>query len=174
MVRVRTRGDASVVRSALSTESVRLVESGPADCLVDAGPLSGDEPKLNVADVLHVLLYDPAEPAVAARALENDADHCVPVTGTDDTSLVRAAIEQAADGTGAADQPGRINDELLRAALDELQDVFFLFDDEGEFTAWNARLSEVTGHSDTEIARMNPTDFVALDDREAVCAAITG
>ena len=171
-VRVRVRGDASVVRSALSADGVRLVGSGPADCLVDAGPLSGDEPEPDVADALHVLLYDPAEPAVAARALENGADHCVPVTGIDDAPLVRAAIEGATDGTGAVDQPDRIDDELLRAALDELQDVFFLFDDEGEFTAWNARLSEVTGYSDAEIARMNPTDFVAPDDREAVRAAI--
>ena len=163
------------VKSALSAAEIRLVESEPADCLVDAGPLAGDEPERDAADASHVLLYDPAEPAVAARALEHGADYCVPVTGSDDAPLVRAAVERAVDrtgGTGEVDQPGRIDDSLLRTALDELQDVFFLFDDAGGFVTWNARLPEVTGYSDAEIARMDPTDLIAPDDREAVRAAI--
>ena len=71
--------------------------------------------------------------------------------------------------------PGPLDDRqtLIQEALDELADVFFLFDTDLQFLAWNRTLSEVTGYSDEEVASMVPTDFVADEDEASIAAAIS-
>lgn len=170
-VRVLLRGDAEEVADALAGDGLELVDTEPVDCLVDAGPLSDEEPVTGGAGVPLVVLYDPAEPSVASRALDRGVARCVPVTGADgDGDLVRRTVERAVD---TPEDPARVADaDLLREGIDELHDVFFLFDHELRFRAWNARLGDVTGYTDDEIAEMEPTDFVVPEDREAVTAAI--
>lgn len=169
--RVLVRGDAEGIAEALDGDGLRVVNAEPVDCVVDAGPLAGVEPLDGGVGVPRVVLYDPAEPAVATRALADGAARVVAVTGTEgDAALVRAAVERAVDTDG---EPSRVADaDLLRDGIDELSDVFFLFDHELRFRAWNARLSEVTGYEDSEIEGMEPTDFIAPADREAVTRAI--
>jgi PAS domain S-box-containing protein len=53
-----------------------------------------------------------------------------------------------------------------------LPDVFYAFDEAGNFLRWNDRLAEVTGYTDEEIASMHPADFVAEEDRETVLDAV--
>jgi len=53
-----------------------------------------------------------------------------------------------------------------------LPDVFYAFDEQGEFLRWNGQLREVTGYTDEEIASMHPTEFIAADDQEEVITAI--
>ena len=61
---------------------------------------------------------------------------------------------------------------FIDAALDTLPDIFLIFDQEGRFLRWNARVLEVTGYAAADFARMHPLDF--FDDRDAarVAAAI--
>jgi PAS domain S-box-containing protein len=169
--RVLVRGDAEGLTDALDGDGLRVVDGEPVDCVVDAGPLDGLEPLEGGVGVPRVVLYDPADPAVATRALELGAARVVAVTGApEDAALVRAAVERAVDTDG---EPSRVADaDLLRDGIDELSDVFFLFDQDLRFRAWNARLAEVTGYEDSEIEGMEPTDFIAPDDREAVTRAI--
>ncbi|WP_224447125.1 bacterio-opsin activator domain-containing protein [Haloprofundus salilacus] len=61
---------------------------------------------------------------------------------------------------------------LLDSAIDTLNDVFFLFDLDGQFLRWNSRLREVTGYDDDEIEQMAPLDFVAPEDEAAISEAI--
>ncbi|KTG10039.1 hypothetical protein AUR64_10580 [Haloprofundus marisrubri] len=61
---------------------------------------------------------------------------------------------------------------LLDSAIDTLNDVFFLFDLDGQFLQWNERLRDVTGYSDDEIEQMVPLDFVAPEDHAAISEAI--
>lgn len=53
-----------------------------------------------------------------------------------------------------------------------LPDVFYAFDEHGQFLRWNDRFKEVTGYSDEEIEAMQPTEFIAPEDREQVVSAI--
>ncbi|HMK59890.1 MAG TPA: PAS domain S-box protein [Dissulfurispiraceae bacterium] len=61
---------------------------------------------------------------------------------------------------------------FTESALNILRDVFYVFDLNGRFLRWNKALSECTGFSDEEIARMKPTDFFAKDEHQAVINAI--
>ncbi len=62
---------------------------------------------------------------------------------------------------------------LLDAALDALDDVFYVLDDTGErLVRWNDRLTEVTGRSDAELASVAVTDLFVPDDRDAVTRTI--
>ncbi len=169
--RVLVRGDVEGMADALDGDGLRVVGAEPVDCVVDAGPLPGLSPIGDSVGVPRVVVYDPADPAVATRALESGAARVVAVTDTAaDAELVRAAVERAVDTDG---EPSRVADaDLLRDGIDELSDVFFLFDRDLRFRAWNARLAEVTGYNDAEIERMEPTDFIAPDDRETVTRAI--
>jgi PAS domain S-box-containing protein len=53
-----------------------------------------------------------------------------------------------------------------------LPDVFYAFDEHGEFLRWNDRLTEVTGYADEEIVSMHPAEFITPDDRDEVVTAI--
>ncbi|ADB60259.1 putative PAS/PAC sensor protein [Haloterrigena turkmenica DSM 5511] len=51
-------------------------------------------------------------------------------------------------------------------------DVVYAFDAEGTFLKWNDRVPEVTGYAESELAEMEPLEFVAPDHRERVADAL--
>jgi len=53
-----------------------------------------------------------------------------------------------------------------------LPDVFYAFDQHGNFLRWNDRFEEVTGYTSEEIETMQPTEFIAPADQETVVEAI--
>lgn len=61
---------------------------------------------------------------------------------------------------------------VLAAAVETLDDVFYVYDTDGRLAYWNARLNELFGLTDGELSGMDPTEFFVADDREAVEAAI--
>ncbi|MFC6837403.1 bacterio-opsin activator domain-containing protein [Halomarina ordinaria] len=138
-----------------------------ADCLLDAGPLR-DRPVVEGAAVSpHVVLYE--SPETPPRALAAGADRCVHLTGdaSADAATVAAVVRSALTG----DPPSR-RETLVRESVDALADVFFLFDTDMRFLAWNRRLITVTGYDASEVVTMEPTDFVADEDEAAIAAAI--
>ncbi|MGO9614510.1 MAG: PAS domain S-box protein, partial [Dissulfurispiraceae bacterium] len=68
----------------------------------------------------------------------------------------------------------KLNEEktFTENALNNLEDMFIVFDLEGRFLRWNKTMSAVTGYSDREIASMKPADFVRNDDMERLSKAI--
>lgn len=58
--------------------------------------------------------------------------------------------------------------ELLRDAVDELDDLFYIFSPDGKFREWNDALLEVTGYEDEQIDAMHPTKLFSGDDQEAI------
>ncbi len=50
--------------------------------------------------------------------------------------------------------------------------VLYVFDDHGTFLRWNRNLEIITGRSGEEIARLQPLELIAPQDREAVQASI--
>lgn len=71
----------------------------------------------------------------------------------------------------------RITDELreervfIDQALDALEDVFYVFDKDGEIRRWNSKLSSVTGYRDEEIDEMAVANFVPPDEQERILSA---
>ncbi len=54
---------------------------------------------------------------------------------------------------------------VLASALDDLGDVFYVFDSDGGLQRWNDRFAEVAGYTDDELAGMTLDEFVAEVDR---------
>ncbi|MFP9060727.1 PAS domain S-box protein [Natrialbaceae archaeon A-chndr2] len=73
----------------------------------------------------------------------------------------------------------RITDELreervfIDQALDALDDVFYVFDRDGEIRRWNSKLSSVTGYRDEEIDEMSVADFVPPEEQERILSAFS-
>jgi len=61
---------------------------------------------------------------------------------------------------------------LTESIFVALPDVFYAFDEHGQFFRWNDRLSEVTGYSDEEIKSMHPAEFFPPEDRATIYEAI--
>ncbi|MDO8726484.1 MAG: PAS domain-containing protein [Candidatus Methanoperedens sp.] len=61
---------------------------------------------------------------------------------------------------------------FTEAALNSLQDVFYVFDLNGRFLRWNKSLSAVTGYSDKEISTKKPADFFLGEDVQSISNAI--
>jgi PAS domain S-box-containing protein len=72
------------------------------------------------------------------------------------------------------DQTEELREEraLTESIFVALPDVFYAFDERGQFFRWNDKLSEVTGYSDEEIASMHPAEFFPPEDRETIYEAI--
>jgi rsbT co-antagonist protein RsbR len=58
--------------------------------------------------------------------------------------------------------------DLIASAIDELDDIFYVFTPDGEYIEWNDQLSTVTGYSDGELDDKEPNDLFTGDDRSAV------
>lgn len=54
--------------------------------------------------------------------------------------------------------------DRVGAALDAIDDVFYLFDTDQRLVAWNRTFADVTGYGDAELHGMHPTDFVREQD----------
>ena len=65
-----------------------------------------------------------------------------------------------------------ISAEALEGSIDALEDLFYVFSDDGTFVEWNAKFATVTGYSDDELSDLKPTDIVSEAEREVVEDAI--
>ncbi|MFC7156512.1 bacterio-opsin activator domain-containing protein [Halomarina halobia] len=163
--------DERLRRSLRHDHGIVTVETTDAadapDCLLDATPLAQGGLASDGSVRPHVALYEAA--GAPAEVLSSGADRCVHLSGDAEADAAAvAAVVRSALGR----ERGTRRDALLREAIDELADVFFLFDTELRFIAWNRRVSEVTKYDDDEIAAMRPADLVAVEDVVAVSAAI--
>ena len=152
---------------------------GDVDCVIggpglaeSSGLASLEAVRSMRPDVPITLFY--TEEAIAAHALEAGADHCI-------RHDERRAAAQAAHVAVVlrqelqrrqAERAMESESAFVRGALDALDDIFFVFNLDGEFVHWNETVTEVTGYTDAEVAAMAPTDFVADEDVESITAAI--
>ena len=72
----------------------------------------------------------------------------------------------------------KIEDELRRErdfiknAIDELRDIFYVIDEDGNLERWNSQLAVATGYDDDSLASMTAFDFVPPADEQPVRDAI--
>ncbi|MHB9286367.1 PAS domain-containing protein [Halobacteriales archaeon Cl-PHB] len=74
--------------------------------------------------------------------------------------------------TGAPTWEPNLDPEEVAYVLDELCDVFYVFDEEGTFRYWNETVCNVTGYDDETIATSSPTTFFHHEDAGTVSEAI--
>lgn len=63
-------------------------------------------------------------------------------------------------------------DNLLRVAVDKVDDLFFVFSPEGTYLEWNAAVPAVTGYDDEELSELHPTDLVTEGYRTQIADAM--
>jgi PAS domain S-box-containing protein len=61
---------------------------------------------------------------------------------------------------------------FIKAALDSLPGLFYLFDKNGKFLRWNTNFEKISGYTAAEISRMSPLDFFETPERELVAETI--
>lgn len=64
---------------------------------------------------------------------------------------------------------GSLNKSVL---LDDLDDLFFVFDEGGTCLEWNRAAVDVTGYADEELASMTPAEFFEGDDVDRILDAV--
>ncbi|WP_265108226.1 PAS domain S-box protein [Halosolutus halophilus] len=62
--------------------------------------------------------------------------------------------------------------EHTNNVLDAIDDVFYVLDEDGHLQRWNESLSEATGYTDEEIAKMHAQDFFDEHARDRIAEAI--
>jgi len=94
-----------------------------------------------------------------------------------DDTLVDLSRTLAKHATTALKRVNRTEQLRKERALTEsifaaLPDMFYAFDQHGQFFRWNDRLSEVTGYADEEIESMHPAEFFPTEERETISKSI--
>jgi PAS domain S-box-containing protein len=62
--------------------------------------------------------------------------------------------------------------QFVEAALDALQDLFYVIDADGRLLRWNEAATEVTGYADAELASMDVTELFAEADTPRILASV--
>ena len=65
-----------------------------------------------------------------------------------------------------------MDEDLISTGLDELEDIFYIFNPEGDFIEWNEQLPSVSGYSAEELDSMEPTELFTGDDQDAIEDAV--
>lgn len=108
------------------------------------------------------------------RLTNGDSDVELP---TDRDGEIGRLSEALAEFTRQAHQGEREREleryrEYTDDILDAIDDVFYVFDEQGTLLRWNEALPEATGYTSEEIDEMSPLDFFAEDEQDRIAAAI--
>ena len=107
-------------------------------------------------------------------ALVDDVE-TLPLTGDSLSTRLSTLLERRALSTElAAEKHRELREQqaFTEATVEALPDLFYAFDLEGSLQRWNARVSEVTGYTESELEGMHTLDFLPDPDRERVAAQI--
>lgn len=104
-----------------------------------------------------------AEELALLQSVANDLSHAL------DTF---AHIERQRARDAAAELVVRREMEFSAALIHSTPGTLCVFNRDGRYLRWNHRLVEVSGYRDEEIARMDPLEFFAPQDRERIRARI--
>jgi len=83
---------------------------------------------------------------------------------------VNAVVNNFRDITAQKEAENKIilEKELSASIINSLPGIFYLFDDTGKYLHWNRNFEKVSGYSPEEINKMQPLDFIDIDERELV------
>jgi PAS domain S-box-containing protein len=92
----------------------------------------------------------------------------------DETGDVTLLIPEGRDITEIKEREDDLREAqaFVESMLGAVPDIFYAYDDEGNFVRWNERFADVTGYDDDEIAELEPLDFVPDDETAAIAETI--
>ena len=166
-------GDSFGVQGAGTASAAReILLEGRTDCLV----VAHDPPERDVLDLLDaasgvpVVLYATPDGSLFEATAGRVAGF-IERTGKPRVAELAAAIEAAV----ATESPaGSVPDlAVIGEAVDAIDDVFYVYDETGGLTHWNARLNHLFGLTDAELQGMHATEFFLPADHEAIAAGVT-
>ncbi|GAB3416719.1 hypothetical protein GCM10027435_14490 [Haloparvum alkalitolerans] len=145
-------GEVGATLAAGASHATRLPSGGSSDA-ADGPPAAA--------------LRDAADEVAAAFDALADAP------GTDTGEADTAAVPRGEGSTTAFENGASTAfDEFLPAVADRLSDLLYVYEPDGTMLSWNDRLVAVTGYDPDEIATMEPTSFIAPEDRDRIATAI--
>ncbi|TVP43452.1 MAG: PAS domain S-box protein, partial [Mongoliibacter sp.] len=62
----------------------------------------------------------------------------------------------------------RLDSLLIENLIDNLQEVFFLFNQKGKMILWNNKVNQVTGYNNAEIIKLRPLDFFPKEEQKKI------
>ena len=170
----------------------------PAAATPESDALVGDPPTYHEGEGLSWAAFEAREPRVYADVSERSerynpgtvvrsemilplGEHGVLNVGSTDVdafddadvSLARvlAANTEAALTRADREDQLRTQRELVEASLDALDDVFCVFDADGELVRWNDGVLEATGYTEAELDGRRLPECLAPEDRDRIASA---
>ncbi|WP_436903582.1 PAS domain S-box protein [Halovenus halobia] len=88
--------------------------------------------------------------------------------------VTRSLADHTTTALKRVEQTRELREEraLTESIFAALPDVFYAFDEQGNFFRWNDQFAAVTGYSDADIESMHPAEFFVPDERETIYNAI--
>lgn len=93
---------------------------------------------------------------------------------TDESGTVRRIAGFCRDVTEKKERERALREEreFTEQSLNALDDLFYVYDTDENILHWNDRISEVSGYSDEEIAKMAPKDFFPESSHQEISDVI--
>ena len=95
-----------------------------------------------------------------------------PVFDAEGRLLRYFAIERDISERKAAESALSANHDFVTKVIESLPGVFYLIDQESRFVLWNRNFERVTGRSAESMAKANPLDLFAGNERQTIADAI--
>jgi PAS domain S-box-containing protein len=181
----RVAEDISVVSAHRGQDGFEALDDS-VDCVVcdyDLPGLTGIEVLETIRearpDLPFILFTGKGSEEVASDAISSGVtDYLRKGGGSDQFEVLENRIRNAVEARRAEKELGHRKQALARErsfidqALDTLEDVFYVVNEDGSLRRWNDRLLEVTGYTDEEIADMHVGDFFPDEHRRRAMAAV--
>ncbi|MEZ3165000.1 PAS domain S-box protein [Halorubrum sp. RMP-47] len=160
-------------------EGLERIEAHPPDCVVsdyDMTKLDGLE-FLEAVREQHpnlpfILFTGKGSEEVASDAIAAGVtDYLQKSGGSEHYELLANRIHNAVQARREAKRADK-QERFTSQALDTLEDVFYVLNEDGSFRRWNNRLSEITGYPSQELAEMHATGLFPENEHNKVHDAI--
>jgi PAS domain S-box-containing protein len=160
-------------------EGLERIEAHPPDCVVS----DYDMPKLDGLEFLEavreqhpnlpfILFTGKGSEEVASDAIAAGVtDYLQKSGGSEHYELLANRIHNAVQARREAKRADK-QERFTSQALDTLEDVFYVLNEDGSFRRWNNRLSEITGYPSQELAEMYATGLFPENEHNKVHDAI--
>jgi PAS domain S-box-containing protein len=92
----------------------------------------------------------------------------------DETGEVALLVPEGRDITERKERERQLREEraFTESLFEAMPDIFYAFDEEGDYFRWNDRFTEVTGYTDAEVAELEPTGVVPDEETDRFADAI--
>jgi PAS domain S-box-containing protein len=176
---LRRRLDVEVLVAADAEAALDRLRGADVDCVVADYEMPGPDGveflrtiRTAHPDLPVLVLTGKGSEDVASEAFRAGATDYLRKRADSTVFEVLARRVERAVAEAAARREARRARTRFQAAIDALDDVLYVLDEDGRFELWNDALTEVTGYGDDEVREADPTDLFVPEDRDRVAEAV--